>query len=105
MRGISRRKGNMSISQDASEKKWFAESFERIVHTPLSRTTQRRAADLLTKCDTFDNFMQVRYASVKRYGAEGSESLLPFLDQLFRSSVKAGFEGLFEVFSSLPFVM
>ncbi len=29
-----------------------------------------RAAALLAKCDTFDDFMQVRYASVKRYGAE-----------------------------------
>jgi len=60
----------------------------------VSDADKQRIAELLTKCDTFDQFMQVRYASVKRYGAEGAESLIPFVDQLFRSAAGSGIEDI-----------
>jgi 2-oxoglutarate dehydrogenase complex dehydrogenase (E1) component-like enzyme len=60
----------LSKLQEEPERTWFAEAFERVVQQPVHDQEKVRSADLLVKCDTFDNFMQVRYSSVKRYGAE-----------------------------------
>ena len=90
--------------QEGAEQAWFAAAFEAAANTPASNEERVRAAELLAKCDAFDNFMQVRYSSVKRYGAEGSEAMLPFFDQLFRSAAAAGFEGDMTPLMSQPFI-
>ena len=66
----ARRPRQVTVAQDEPERKWFAAAFEAAAHAPVTAEEQQRTAELLVKCDTFDNFMQVRYASVKRYGAE-----------------------------------
>ena len=60
----------MNAAKEFGERQWLAAAFETSASQPLSKDEKIRVAELLTKCDTFDNFMQVRYASVKRYGAE-----------------------------------
>jgi 2-oxoglutarate dehydrogenase complex dehydrogenase (E1) component-like enzyme len=60
----------MNATKEYGERQWLAAAFEASASQPLTKDEKIRVAELLTKCDTFDNFMQVRYASVKRYGAE-----------------------------------
>jgi hypothetical protein len=59
-----------------------------------------RIAELLTKCETFDNFMQVRYASVKRYGAE--VCLLCAVAALILRAPSPSFLSLMSSFELLP---
>lgn len=42
----------------------------------------------MLKCQAFDNFMAKKYVSVKRYGAEGAESMIAFFLQFFKSCVE-----------------
>ena len=39
-------------------------------------------AEQLIKCQTFDRFLAKKFGTVKRYGAEGAESMMTFFDQL-----------------------
>ena len=35
----------------------------------------------------FDNFLARKYATVKRYGGEGAESMMGFFDELFQQAL------------------
>ena len=39
-------------------------------------------AERLTKCQTFDRFLAKKFGTVKRYGAEGAESMMTFFDEV-----------------------
>ena len=39
-------------------------------------------AEQLIKCQTFDRFLAKKFGTVKRYGAEGAESMLAFFDEV-----------------------
>ncbi|XP_067617256.1 probable 2-oxoadipate dehydrogenase complex component E1 homolog isoform X2 [Eurosta solidaginis] len=79
------------------EREWLAQHFEQLVtgynqHQPnyvISNKAQREVAELLIQSQVWENFMAIRFASVKRYGGEGAESLLAFYWQLLRSAVQA----------------
>ncbi len=62
---------NTCIQEDG-EARWFAAQLEETgsASNLIGQEDAVRWAQLLQKCRTFDDFMQVRYASVKRYGAE-----------------------------------
>lgn len=57
-------------------------------HYELSRNreqtkeTKLRLAKHLTESQTFDNFMAKKFGTVKRYGAEGAESMMAFFDEV-----------------------
>lgn len=38
----------------------------------------------------FDHFLATKFATVKRYGGEGAESMMGFFYELFRSAVYSG---------------
>ncbi len=63
---------NARIIQEDGEARWFAAQLEETgsASNLIGQEDGVRWAQLLQKCRTFDDFMQVRYASVKRYGAE-----------------------------------
>ena len=43
---------------------------------------------MLARSEVFDQFMQLKFPNLKRYGLEGGESMLPALDALFASSAQ-----------------
>ncbi|HEY2289434.1 MAG TPA: 2-oxoglutarate dehydrogenase E1 component [Thermoanaerobaculia bacterium] len=45
---------------------------------------QQRILDLLTRGETFEQFLQSRYLGTKRFSIEGVEALLPSLDQMLQ---------------------
>ncbi|XP_036324066.1 probable 2-oxoglutarate dehydrogenase E1 component DHKTD1 homolog, mitochondrial isoform X2 [Rhagoletis pomonella] len=88
--------------ESLEEREWLAHHFERLVaghqqqdaEFTISNDARRQIAELLIKSQTWDNFMAIRFASVKRYGGEGAESLLAFYWQLLRSAVQVDISDL-----------
>jgi probable 2-oxoglutarate dehydrogenase E1 component DHKTD1 len=59
------------------------ESFEKPVY---SNDEKKAFHSLLSKSQVFDHFMAKKFPQVKRYGLEGSESMMIILHQLFKES-------------------
>ncbi|KAG4071158.1 hypothetical protein HA402_001148 [Bradysia odoriphaga] len=67
----------------------------------VPKETQIEIAALLLKSQAWDNFLATKFSTVKRYGAEGAESMMAFFRELFMLSVdedlfKSHFELLFQ---------
>ena len=49
----------------------------------LSEENKLRLAKYLVQSQGFDNFLAKKFGTVKRYGAEGAESMMAFFDEVF----------------------
>lgn len=72
------------------EKEWLIENYERIMSETVPKETQIEIAELLLKSQAWDNFLATKFTTVKRYGAEGAESMMAFFRELFMLSVEDG---------------
>lgn len=72
------------------EKEWLIENYERIMSETVPTATQIEIAELLLKSQAWDNFLATKFSTVKRYGAEGAESMLAFFRELFMLSADDG---------------
>ncbi|KAM5543648.1 hypothetical protein V8D89_002899 [Ganoderma adspersum] len=83
-------------SPSKTERLWFSHLLEAEAEDGGARSGggehQRRIHKLLAESEVFDQFLQLKFPSLKRYGLEGGESMLPALDALFASSAQAGVE-------------
>jgi len=77
-----------------TERLWFAKLLESQNSlepmTAVDAERQKRIHALLAKSEVLDNFLQVKFPNLKRYGLEGGESMLPALDTLFEVASKCG---------------
>ncbi|KAG2368119.1 dehydrogenase E1 and transketolase domain-containing protein 1 [Suillus spraguei] len=77
-----------------TERLWFAKLLESQSAlepmTILNADKRKNIHALLAKSEVLDNFLQVKFPNLKRYGLEGGESMLPALDALFEAASKAG---------------
>ncbi|KAG1838453.1 thiamine diphosphate-binding protein [Suillus subalutaceus] len=77
-----------------TERLWFAKLLESQSAlepmTVIDAGRQKNIHALLAKSEVLDNFLQVKFPNLKRYGLEGGESMLPALDALFEAASKAG---------------
>uniref|UniRef100_A0A8D0Q467 2-oxoadipate dehydrogenase complex component E1 n=1 Tax=Sus scrofa TaxID=9823 RepID=A0A8D0Q467_PIG len=77
--------GQISIEtcqlQSQEEKDWFAKRFEEL------------------KKEAFDHFLATKFATVKRYGGEGAESMMGFFYELLRT---AAYSGVTDVIIGMP---
>jgi 2-oxoglutarate dehydrogenase E1 component len=73
----------MHIS-DPERRRWIRERME----AEAPQFDQARILDLLTRAETFEQFLQSRYLGTKRFSVEGVEALLPCLDQLLQSAAE-----------------
>ena len=76
-------------SPSKTERLWFSHFLESQSHVPgqaraFSVDEKRRIHALLTRSEVFDNFLQLKFPNLKRYGLEGGESMLPAMDTLFK---------------------
>uniref|UniRef100_A0A914UXX4 Transketolase-like pyrimidine-binding domain-containing protein n=1 Tax=Plectus sambesii TaxID=2011161 RepID=A0A914UXX4_9BILA len=71
------------------ERKWFGENFERVQTQKVTNEEKLRIAELMIKCQNFDNFLALKFATVKRYGGEGAESMMAFFHELLLLSANA----------------
>ncbi|KAF7346487.1 2-oxoglutarate dehydrogenase E1 component mitochondrial [Mycena sanguinolenta] len=81
-------------SPSKTERLWFSHTLES-KQSPFSRSAlsvplKERIHSLLARSEVFDNFLQLKFPNLKRYGLEGGESMIPALDSLFSAAAKAG---------------
>ena len=68
--------------QDGERRRWIQERME----SEPPRFNQDRILELLTRAETFEQFLQSRYLGTKRFSIEGVEALLPCLDQMLETA-------------------
>uniref|UniRef100_A0A7E4UQ48 Transket_pyr domain-containing protein n=1 Tax=Panagrellus redivivus TaxID=6233 RepID=A0A7E4UQ48_PANRE len=68
---------------DWQERHWFSQNFERVQSEELSLEEKRRVVDLMLRSQSFDNFLALKFPTLKRYGCEGAESMFAFFSELF----------------------
>lgn len=51
---------------------------------PIDDETCKTIATEMLKSQVFDNFLAIKFVSLKRYGGEGAESMMAFFHELFK---------------------
>lgn len=76
--------------EEAAARRWL----EDRVSAPadLSAGDRRWTLNQLTRAEGFENFLQLKYPTRKRFGLEGSEAQLPLVERLFARAADAGVE-------------
>ncbi|XP_046685688.1 probable 2-oxoglutarate dehydrogenase E1 component DHKTD1 homolog, mitochondrial isoform X1 [Homalodisca vitripennis] len=80
--------GEFEYLQEEEERVWFANRLEELKNEPVNKDFEKMLALEMLKCQAFDHFMAKKFVSLKRYGAEGAESLVAFFLQFFKSCVQ-----------------
>jgi len=73
------------------ERDWFQERLERPYEKP-THEEQMRILEKLNEAEAFETFLQTKYVGQKRFSLEGSESLIPLLDQIITGAAEAELE-------------
>ena len=72
---------------DVAQKRWLQARFEGCSSTPdFSAEEKRHILGRLTAAETLEKYLHTRYVGQKRFSLEGSESLIPLLDELVRQA-------------------
>ncbi|KAF8069209.1 dehydrogenase E1 and transketolase domain-containing protein 1 [Lyophyllum atratum] len=87
-------------SPSKTERLWFShllesESLPSSDEPPITIVNaemKRRIHELLARSEVLDNFLQLKFPNLKRYGLEGGESMIPALDSLFSSASNGGIQ-------------
>ena len=85
--------GNISIEfmhlTDANERIWIANKWENIIsNTSFTSDDKKHLASDLLKSELFEQFLTKKFSSVKRYGGEGSETMITLFEHIFKTSVE-----------------
>jgi 2-oxoglutarate decarboxylase len=75
--------------QDPEQKRWVQHHVEG-VSTALTKEEQRHILGRLNAAEAFERFLHTRYVGQKRYGLEGAESAIVFLDSLLDEASSEG---------------
>jgi 2-oxoglutarate dehydrogenase E1 component len=75
--------------QEPDQKRWIQEHVEG-VSTQLTPEEQRHILERLNAAEAFERFLHTKYVGHKRFGLEGAESAIPFLDSVLDEAAKAG---------------
>ncbi|TMA39128.1 MAG: 2-oxoglutarate dehydrogenase E1 component, partial [Deltaproteobacteria bacterium] len=85
---------------DKEQREWLQERMEPTENRPeLAAEDRIRVLDHLLQAEAFEQFLQVRYPTAKRFSLEGGESLIPMLDTLIE---EAGTLGVEEMVFGMP---
>uniref|UniRef100_A0A8C4NNJ4 2-oxoadipate dehydrogenase complex component E1 n=1 Tax=Eptatretus burgeri TaxID=7764 RepID=A0A8C4NNJ4_EPTBU len=72
------------------QREWLGQAFEQIRDEPLDMNERLELAKLLLESQILDNFLAKRFATVKRYSAEGAEAMMGFFLEILRRSCHLG---------------
>src|SRR5438552_19175938 len=78
--------------QAPAERAWIQERFEKQTRPVLSAAVKKQILETLTVAETFERFLDRRYTGTKRFGIEGSESLMPALEAILRRGAELGID-------------
>lgn len=77
--------------QTPEEKAWVQQRIESIHnHTHFTDLGKRTILERLTQTESFERFLQTKYAGVKRFGLDGGESLIPAIEQILKRGAQLG---------------
>jgi 2-oxoglutarate dehydrogenase E1 component len=84
----------MHIS-DNEQKRWLQQRFES-VHSKANLNVEQKKhlLERLTAAETLEKYLHTRYVGQKRFSLEGSETLIPIMDELIQ---RAGEQGVKEI--------
>ncbi|MCC6766392.1 MAG: 2-oxoglutarate dehydrogenase E1 component [Deltaproteobacteria bacterium] len=86
--------------QEREQRLWLAERMEPTSNRPeLSADERRGVLDDLVLAEGFEQFLQLRYTTAKRFSLEGGDALIPLLDTLVE---EAGGLGVEEMVLGMP---
>ncbi|XP_055449795.1 2-oxoadipate dehydrogenase complex component E1 [Psammomys obesus] len=95
--------GSISIEtaqlQSQEEKDWFARRLEELRKDTFTTEERKHLSKLLLESQEFDHFLATKFATVKRYGGEGAESMMGFFHELLKS---AAYGGITDVIIGMP---
>ncbi len=78
---------------DREQRRWLQERMEPTLNQPdLSTEDRVRIYEELVLAEGFEQFLQVRYPTAKRFSLEGGESLIPMLIELIEQGAAVGVE-------------
>ena len=84
----------------AEEKIWIQDRIEAIHnHTDFTERGKETIHERLAEAEAFERFLHLRYPGTKRFGLDGSESLIPALEQILKRGSQLGVE---EVVLGMP---
>ncbi|MDP7009526.1 MAG: 2-oxoglutarate dehydrogenase E1 component [Phycisphaerales bacterium] len=73
------------------QRRWLQSQMEPIGNTPtFDHETKRRILHKLAEATTLEHFCATRYIGKKRFSLEGSESLIPMVNELINESAEHG---------------
>ena len=79
----------------ARERLWLREQFEACrVHWTFTPAEQTTILDSLTRAEGIERYLNTRFVGQKRFSLEGSETLIPVLDDLIQRAGEAGVQEL-----------
>ena len=70
-------------SPSKTERLWFSHILESRTPSLPDASQKKRIHELIAQSETLDQFLQLKFPNLKRYGLEGGESMIPALDTLF----------------------
>ena len=86
--------------QDREQRRWLSERMEPDSNRPdLAPDDRRRILDDLVMAEGFEQFLQIRYPTAKRFSLEGGDALITLLDTLLE---EAGTLGVEEMVVGMP---
>ena len=74
--------------QNEDERLWLYENYEKHMHETVQDGENLKALQLLLRTEAMEHFMQKKFATHKRYSAEGSESITVALNALIAQASK-----------------
>jgi len=78
---------------DREQRRWLQERMEPLLNKPaVTAEDRRRIFEQLVLAEGFEQFLQVRYPTAKRFSLEGGESLIPILQELIDQGANLGVE-------------
>ncbi len=79
--------------QNTDEQRWIQSKVEGATFTP--RLDEKlRILERLNAAEAFEKFLATKYVGTKRFGLEGSESMIPIIDEIVSAAADQNLEGV-----------
>ena len=86
--------------QEMEERAWIQEHIEGVNYKSKFSPALRRAIYKdMVEAEGFETYLQMKHTGTKRFGLDGGESLIPFMERLLRTAAYVGIE---EVIIGMP---
>ncbi len=83
--------------QNKTEKQWIREQVRQqfVDVVPLEADTRKELLQKLIEAEQFEQFLHKKYLGQKRFSLEGTETVIPLLDQLVENASEKGVEEIY----------